>query len=173
MERKALKDFTFSDGTFIPKGTNIAALVRPVHLDEKIYEDPLSFKPFRFAEAREGANDARDAVKNQLVTTSLQYLLFGHGKHAWSVPRTFEHLLLEIPFHGRVSVEWYVDFIDSPGRFFAANELKCMMGYILLNYDIKWSNHDFLEGGYAPPNEVLGVTTRPDENAIIMFRRRV
>ena len=93
MERKALKDFTFSDGTFIPKGTNIAALVRPVHLDEKIYEDPLSFKPFRFAEAREGA---RDAVKNQLATTSLQYLLFGHGKHAWSVPRIFEHLLLRV-----------------------------------------------------------------------------
>ena len=48
-----------------------------------------------------------------------------------------------------------------------------MMGHILLNYDIKWSNRDFLEGGYAPPNEVLGVSTRPDENAIIMFRRRV
>jgi cytochrome P450 len=80
MERKALKDFTFSDGTFIPKGTHVAAVARPVHIDEKFYEDPLSFKPFRFAEAREGANDA---IKNQLVTTSLQYLVFGHGKHAW------------------------------------------------------------------------------------------
>jgi len=46
------------------------------------------------------------------------------------------------------------------------------MGYILLNYDIKWSNRDFMEGGYAPPNEVFGTSTRPNENAIIMFRRR-
>jgi len=101
MIRKAMKDFTFSDGTFIPKGTHVAAAAHPVHLDEIFYEDPLSFKPFRFAEAREGADDARDAVKNQQTTTSLQYLLFGHGKHAWSVPRTFEHLLLEVPFHLR------------------------------------------------------------------------
>jgi len=78
MERKAMKDFTFSDGTFIPKGTHVAIVTRPLHMDGKIYEDPLSFKPFRFAE--EGANDA---VKNQLATTSLEYLPFGHGKHAW------------------------------------------------------------------------------------------
>jgi len=67
----------------MPKGTHITATARPVHLDGDIYEDPLVFKPFRFAEAREGADDAREAVKNQMVTTSLQYLLFGHGKHAW------------------------------------------------------------------------------------------
>jgi cytochrome P450 len=89
MGRKALKDFTFSDGTFIPKGTYLAAVAGPVHMDEKIYEDPLTFKPFRFAEAREGADDARDAVKNQMITTSLEYLPFGHGKHAWWVPHIY------------------------------------------------------------------------------------
>jgi len=83
MQRKAMKDFTFSDGTFIPKGTILAATVGPVDVDEEIYEDPLTFKPFRFAEARKGADDARDAVKNQMVTTSVQHLAFGHGKHAW------------------------------------------------------------------------------------------
>ena len=83
MARKAMKDFTFSDGTVIPKGAHVAAIAGPVNMDEEIYEDPLTFKPFRFAEAREGANSAREAVKNQLVTTSLENLLFGHGKHAW------------------------------------------------------------------------------------------
>ena len=82
LERVALKDFRFSDGTFIPKGTYITATSGPVNVDEQIYDDPLTFKPFRFAEARDGA-DAMDTVKNQMVTTSLQYLLFGHGKHAW------------------------------------------------------------------------------------------
>lgn len=69
-------------------------------------------------------------------------------------------------------MEYCTEFINSPGRFFAVNELKCLMGHILLNYDIKWSNRDFMEGGYAPPNEHFGVSTRPNENANIMFRRR-
>lgn len=77
MERKALKDFTFSDGTLIPKGTHVAAIAGPVDVDEKNYEDPLVFKPFRFADG------ADDAVKNQMVTTGPHHLLFGHGKHAW------------------------------------------------------------------------------------------
>jgi len=83
MDRKVLKGFTFSDGTFIPKGSRVAAIAGPVNMGEEIYEDPLTFRPFRFTEAREGANDAREAVKNQMVTTSLQNLIFGHGKHAW------------------------------------------------------------------------------------------
>jgi cytochrome P450 len=83
MGRVAVKDFKFSDGTFIPMGTHVAAAARPIHMDEKFYEDPLAFKPFRFSEAHKGAIDARDAVKNQITTTSPQHLLFGHGKHAW------------------------------------------------------------------------------------------
>jgi len=83
MDRKVLKDFTFSNGTFIPKGSRLAAIAGPINMDEEIYEDPSTFKPFRFAEAREGANDAREAMKNQMVTTSLQNLVFGHGRHAW------------------------------------------------------------------------------------------
>ena len=62
---------------------------------------------------------------------------------------------------------------DSPGRFFAVNELKCLMGNILLNYDIKWSNRGFLEGGYTPPSKAFGIFTRTDENTTIMFRRRI
>jgi len=78
-----MKDFTFPDGTFIPRGTHVAVAASPVHMDAKFYEDPLTFKPFRFAEAREGADNAREAVKNQMVATSPQHLMFGHGKHAW------------------------------------------------------------------------------------------
>lgn len=83
MERRAMKDFTFSDGTFIPKGTHLAVSAGPVSVDGEIYDDPLEFKPFRFAEARAGAVDPMESVKNQLATTSPQHLLFGHGKHAW------------------------------------------------------------------------------------------
>jgi hypothetical protein len=46
------------------------------------------------------------------------------------------------------------------------------MGYVLLNYDIKWQGRDSLEGGYYPPPEHFGILARPSENGNIMFRRR-
>ncbi|KAF8662735.1 hypothetical protein AX14_007030 [Amanita brunnescens Koide BX004] len=48
--------------------------------------------------------------KHSLVSLDLDYLLFGHGRHA------------------------------CPGRFFVANELKAMLAHILLNYDVKMAN---------------------------------
>ncbi|KAG9310149.1 cytochrome P450 [Chiua virens] len=77
--RKALKDFTFSDGTFIPKGTSIVSPSRCLHLDDEYYDDALVFNPFRFSRLRdEQGGDA----KHQYVSTSPIYLSFGHGKHA-------------------------------------------------------------------------------------------
>ena len=65
------------------------------------------------------------------------------------------------------------DSSGSPGRFFAVNEIKCMMGYLLMNYDVKWPNRDFMEGGYIPPLKFYGVAASLDENAKIMIRRRI
>ena len=78
--RKAMKDFTFSDGTFIPKGTMIGVAARCLHYDEKFYENPNVFRPFRFAEMH---GEDSDGAKHQFVSTSIEYLPFGHGKHAW------------------------------------------------------------------------------------------
>jgi len=61
----------------------------------------------------------------------------------------------------------------SPGRFFAVNELKCLMAHVLINYDVKWPHHDFMEGGYIPPLKFYGISANPDENATIMIRRRI
>jgi len=47
-----------------------------------------------------------------------------------------------------------------------------MMGYLLLNFDVKWSNRDYLEGGYFPPNKAFGIIVSPSENETVMFRRR-
>ena len=44
--RKAMKDFTFSDGTFIPKGTMIGVATRSLHHDEKFYRNANVFQPF-------------------------------------------------------------------------------------------------------------------------------
>ena len=78
--RKALKDFTFSDGIFLPKGTLIGIATRSIHHDEKFYESANVFKPFRFAEMH---GQDGDGAKNQFVSTTMEYLAFGHGKYAW------------------------------------------------------------------------------------------
>ena len=80
--RKAMKDFTFSDGTFIPKGTIIGVATRCLHHDEKFYKNPNVFQPLRFAKMHE--EDSKGA-KYQFASTTTEYLSFGHGKHAWYV----------------------------------------------------------------------------------------
>ena len=82
MTRKALKDFTFSDGTFVPKGTTIVAAIRSIHHDEEFYENADTFEPFRFADLRE---EDGEALKHQYASTTTEYLPFGLGRHAWYV----------------------------------------------------------------------------------------
>lgn len=80
MFRIAMKDFTFADGTFVPKGTMISATATSIHRDAEYYEDPDVFNPWRFADIRDGDGEG---VKHQLVATGSDYIPFGHGRHAW------------------------------------------------------------------------------------------
>ncbi|KAG6816479.1 hypothetical protein H0H93_008055, partial [Arthromyces matolae] len=80
MSRKVLKDFTFSDGTVVPAGNNIAVANFSMHHDEVNYSDPLSFDGFRFSKMRE--LQAEGFSKHQMVALTHEYLVFGHGKHA-------------------------------------------------------------------------------------------
>ena len=54
----------------------------------------------------------------------------------------------------------------SPGRFFAVNELKVMMAYILLHYDIKFDG----EQG-KPDNQSRWHSVIP-ANVTVLFRKR-
>ncbi|EGN93528.1 hypothetical protein SERLA73DRAFT_97436 [Serpula lacrymans var. lacrymans S7.3] len=78
MLRKAMTDFTFSDGTFIPAGCTVTVASSPMHHDSEIYADADAFVPFRFAnEKQEG-----EQPWQQMVSTNPQYLAFGHGRNA-------------------------------------------------------------------------------------------
>lgn len=76
--RRARVPFTFSDGTFIPKGTVLCAPASAIHFDG--FENPLEFDGFRYERLRK---EEGQATKHQMVSTSMEYLAFGHGKHAW------------------------------------------------------------------------------------------
>ena len=54
----------------------------------------------------------------------------------------------------------------SPGRFFAANELKAMMAYIVMNYDVKLEQE-----GVRPPNVYAGFVVAPNPTAKVLFRK--
>ena len=76
LSRVAVKDFTFSDGTTIPRGTSVAVSSHDVHLNDKVYEDPLRFDGFRFSKMRE------ESAKNVgMVSSSPDHIPFGHGRH--------------------------------------------------------------------------------------------
>ena len=88
-----MKDITLSDGTFIPEGTVLAVATHAMHHDNATYPNADEFDPFRFARMRE---EDGEGTKHQFVNTSLDYLAFGHGKHAWYV-----HLLIWFSRYGR------------------------------------------------------------------------
>ena len=56
----------------------------------------------------------------------------------------------------------YIYIFVSPGRFFAATELKTMLAYVVISYDIKLD-----ERKIRPKGSLF-----PDPAAKIMFRRR-
>jgi len=108
LQRCALVDYTFSDGTTVPAGTLVAVPSSSVHLDADIYEDPLKFDGFRFVKMKARAGlDGDSDKKFDIVTSSAEFVAFGQGRHA------------------------------CPGRFFASAELKILLAYIITNYDVK------------------------------------
>ena len=80
MTRTALKDFSFSDGTVIPKGAWVSVAAHQMHFDEDNYQNAQAFDPWRFAELRD---EEGEGLKHSMVSTSPTYLGFGHGKFAW------------------------------------------------------------------------------------------
>jgi hypothetical protein len=56
--------------------------------------------------------------------------------------------------------------VCSPGRFFAANELKGMLAHIVVNYDIKFRD------GHAAPEPLYINAACIARPANVMFRKR-
>ncbi|ODH13825.1 hypothetical protein ACO22_06865 [Paracoccidioides brasiliensis] len=103
MSRVTLDNITLSDGTTIPK--NVMTAVSSNRMwDPTVYADPDQWDGYRFYNMRHQPGQENTA---QLVTTSPDFLAFGHGQHS------------------------------CPGRFFAGNEIKVILCHLLLKYDLK------------------------------------
>jgi cytochrome P450 len=81
IDRLTQKDFTLSDGTFIPKGVYLSAVMAPLMKDKDIYgEDADKFNGFRFSDLRKHPGEGN---KHQLAQIDSIFLAFGMGKRAW------------------------------------------------------------------------------------------
>ncbi|KAK2042911.1 cytochrome P450 [Colletotrichum somersetense] len=125
--RKVMKDGVVTDGGIpLKKGTIVAFLASQAQRDPAKFDDPDKFDPWRFSrmleeeeekkksQQEEAKTKAEEAPKqgayhaNAFVTTSPDYLPFGHGRHA------------------------------CPGRFLVDFELKMIVAYILKHYDLEF-----------------------------------
>lgn len=146
--RVTAKDgITTPDGVHCPYGSNVAIAAYGIHNDESIYPSAAQYQPFRYVDAREavlantetgkyGTDDMIKKANYNMVSTSADFQPFGHGRHA------------------------------CPGRFFAANELKLLLAYMVLNYDIELQET-------RPESPWVGQVMLPPMKAKIRIRRRV
>ncbi|QPC76567.1 hypothetical protein HYE68_007319 [Fusarium pseudograminearum] len=103
MMRLVTEDMTLSDGTFISKNTGVGVSSHRMW-DPSVYPNPDQWDGYRFYNLRQEPGKQNTA---QLVSTSPDYLAFGHGQHA------------------------------CPGRFFASNEIKIALVEIIMKYDFE------------------------------------
>lgn len=77
-----------------------------------------------------------------ITTTSPNILTFGHGRHA------------------------------CPGRYLAAQEMKLMMAYLVMKYDMKLPGSEGSKTPQRPGNLWIGNNSMPDPRVKVLLRRR-
>ncbi|PGH15124.1 hypothetical protein AJ79_02650 [Helicocarpus griseus UAMH5409] len=143
----------------LPKGSMISILYQPLYRDAEVFDDPNKFNPWRFAisKGKQGDDDSPPPLSSSspsqsFTTTSAQNMHFGHGRHA------------------------------CPGRFLAEAELKMLVAYLLMNYEMELVPGTGGGGGgngmgmHARPESrwIMEVTMPPvGREGTIRMRRRV
>ena len=124
-----------------PQGALLGVDIHSVQHDPEIYPDPNTYDPFRFSRHRETSDTSNvhstvnGTGNTSLIATSDIFLPFSHGRHA------------------------------CPGRFFVALEMKLILAYIAMNYEIEPLKN-------RPPNTWFGLNAVPSMKATIKVRRK-
>ncbi|EJD52358.1 cytochrome P450 [Auricularia subglabra TFB-10046 SS5] len=134
-----------AEGWHVPLGGLLSLPLSAIFHDPDMFDDPLQYDAFRHSRPREEfearpveKRDQEEGLKlkqRSLVTTGEAHFAFGHGRHA------------------------------CPGRFFVAHELKMVIAYLVLNYDIK-------PLPARPTSKWIGRNMVPAMEACIEVRRR-
>ncbi|KZT51549.1 cytochrome P450, partial [Calocera cornea HHB12733] len=151
LQRRVLKPMTLSDGSVLRVGADVAANMWGVHQDPSIYEEPHTFRPWRFLPEGEEAGDCPDEGKGPtgpMTRASAEFLTWGHGAHICA------------------------------GRHFASLEFKLMLAHLVLSYDLKLAPSGLTPSGAGsggsgerPKETLMGNTVIPGK-VEVLFRLR-
>ncbi|KAJ4374839.1 hypothetical protein N0V83_001917 [Neocucurbitaria cava] len=78
-QRKALKSFTFSDGSCVPAGNLVAIPQKVIMRDPERYRDAESFDPYRYIPAA----GKTDAATTKYTDVNWNYTFWGSQRKAW------------------------------------------------------------------------------------------
>lgn len=110
MIRKVMvDDLQTEDGILLPKGALVSVVAHPAQCDGDVFDEPMKFDPWRWSRVRERNVKGGEMPdpKGSLVSLGPQNLPFGLGRHA------------------------------CPGRFLLDFELKMILAYLFMNYDVE------------------------------------
>lgn len=89
-------------GWTLPKGTSVVVYSEGIQRDEDVFDEPLRYKPFRYANMQEtqlpdapGGGSTKTPGHFGMIATSDQHLPFGHGRHAWYVGKQISPRVLK------------------------------------------------------------------------------
>ncbi|KEY73815.1 hypothetical protein S7711_03114 [Stachybotrys chartarum IBT 7711] len=106
----AADEFDVGNGVMLPKGVRVVFPTLSIHHDSAFYDNASQYDAFRFSRQFEGPKDEVEKQKGErdsITANNKSFLAFGYGRHA------------------------------CPGRWYAAQVLKQMLAYLVLNYDIE------------------------------------
>ncbi|KAI8953283.1 putative cytochrome P450 [Xylaria longipes] len=148
-ERLITRDWTFSDGFKVPANTQIGVPTQAISMDPSIYPEPERFDGLRFYKLKKalerGSSDGKADVgaigKLAFTSSNHESMNFGYGRHA------------------------------CPGRWFAGNEIKMIMVYLLEHYEFHFPGN---KTGWENRPRSIGVETQylPNHHAVVEMRRR-
>jgi cytochrome P450 len=180
------KGVTMDDSLHLPQGTRLGTSVWAIHHDDGVYPKARSYDAFRFSRAREEALTLSKEISSEDAPPAKREVLGNGGSQANRIPqinRTAKPQTLESENEKRdldkllesknlstvTTSDTFLSFGHGrhacPGRFFAATEMKLLLAYIVMNYDIKSMET-------RPPNEFMGGNVLPPMKANIRVRRR-
>lgn len=81
---------TLPDGTHVPQGTWIGVPVEAVHFDDRFYERPFEYNPFRFVKTGPGVSEGGQRL--EATDISDKFLGWSYGRYPW-------YTALRPPFH--------------------------------------------------------------------------
>ncbi|KAA8647693.1 hypothetical protein EYZ11_010144 [Aspergillus tanneri] len=125
--RRMTSDMTLSNGTYLPRGTYLAAASSQIAMDGEFWDNPERFDGFRFDRMRQEAG-AESKYQD-------------HG--------------------------CYCSATEPMRRFFVSNEVKIIVSYLIMNFDMALPN-----GQGRPRPITYDVAFKPDPNQEVLFRKR-